>query len=342
VVILLALSVGVTRAQEGLEEADSPAVASAEAGTRPGEAAAMAEEAPVSRTRQVLRMVARIVIAVAVVGILAGAALLFFEDRFVFRPSPEPASSWKPEGLGVEQCYFLTRDGVGLYGWWHPGPDTDDDLERPVVLWCHGNAGNLSHREANLRSLVDSGLAVFIFDYRGYGQSDGRPSELGLYTDVEAAYDYLVRERGASPRRIVFFGRSLGAAVALHGALRRRSAGLIMEGAFENVPAIVRRSIRVPFLPSFIRNQFDNLMRLPMLRVPLLVIHGREDSVVPFVHGENVFAAAPEPKEFYAVAGAGHDDTYVVDAAGWHETFTDFARRCVGGGVTAGQHAREK
>jgi fermentation-respiration switch protein FrsA (DUF1100 family) len=127
--------------------------------------------------------------------------------------------------------------------------------------------------------------------------------------------------------------------VALHGALRRRSAGLIMEGAFENIPAIVRHSVRLPLVSLFVRNQFDNLARLRMLRTPLLVIHGTRDKVVPFVQGESVFAAAPEPKEFYAVEGAGHEDTYVVDAAGWHKVFADFCRRCVMGLVVAADAA---
>jgi fermentation-respiration switch protein FrsA (DUF1100 family) len=298
--------------------------------------AAAGQEEPPGVARVVYRIVVRVLIAIGVFAILAFAALLFFEDRFIFHPSSEPASSWRPEGLPVEQCFFRARDGVHLYGWWHPGLDSIDDSEKPVVLWCHGNAGNLTHREANFRSLVDAGLAVFIFDYRGYGQSEGSPSELGLYADVEAAYDYLVKERAAAPQNVVFFGRSLGAAAALHGALRRRSAGLIMEGAFENVPAMVRQTVRLPFLSLFVRTQFDNLLRMPMLRVPVLVMHGEHDAVVPYAQGEAVFAAAPEPKEFYSVPGAGHEDTWEADADGWHRAFADFCRRCVGGEMKRG------
>ncbi|MGD2176000.1 MAG: alpha/beta hydrolase, partial [Candidatus Brocadiaceae bacterium] len=201
--------------------------------------------------------------------------------------------------------------------------------ERPVVLWCHGNAGNITHRAENLDLLARRGLAALLFDYRGYGQSQGRPCEDGLYADGEAAWRYLTGERGVAPGRIVCFGRSLGAAVALRVATLHRVAGLIVEGAFESAPAMARSMF--PLIPVWplMRNNFDNLGRIGDLDVPVLVVHGEEDGVVPVSQGKAVFAAASEPKKLYVVQGADHNDTYAVGGAAYFEQIESFCRECV-------------
>ena len=276
--------------------------------------------------------VVRSVVIVCVGIVLAVALLLLFEDRFIFHPTREPVESWLPEGLGVTECRFRARDGTLLHGWWHPGEGPGDPARRPVVLWCCGNAGNITHRAENLRGLVEQGLAVLLFDYRGYGRSEGRPFEVGLYLDGEAAHQYLTSVQGVEPDRIVCFGRSLGAAVAVHVALRARPAGLIMESPFVSVAAMVRKTPVVRAFVCLLRNRFDNLGKVRLLKVPLLVVHGAQDELVPLAQGRAVFEAAREPKEFLLVERAGHNDVYAVGGRWYCERIAEFCRRCVAGG----------
>jgi hypothetical protein len=276
-----------------------------------------------------VRRALRLFVLVCLVLVVVSAILIFFERRLIYFPTRDPVTSWRPAGLAVEECWFRTHDGLRLYGWWHPGQGGGELAQRPVLLWCHGNAGNISHREENLRLLAEHGLAVFIFDYRGYGRSEGTPSEDGLYLDAGAAYTYLVAERGVRPERVVCFGRSLGAAVALHLALEEKVAGLIMESPFQSVPAMARRQF--PILPAWllVRARFDNIRCVRGLAVPLLVVHGSQDDLVPIAQGRAVFDAAPEPKEFYVIEGAGHNDTYVVGGEEYFRRVVGFCSRCV-------------
>ena len=180
--------------------------------------------------------VVRSVVIVCVGLVLAVALLLLCEDRFVFHPTKQPVAGWLPEGLGVTECTFRARDGSRLHGWWHPGEGLGDPAQRPVVLWCHGNAGNITHRAEDLRALAEQGLAVLLFDYRGYGRSEGRPFEVGLYLDGEAACRHLRDELGVAAERIVCFGRSLGAAVAVHVALSTSSRSVLESDAISMFP----------------------------------------------------------------------------------------------------------
>lgn len=276
-----------------------------------------------------MKRLLRLLLIVCATALAATALLVLLERRFIFYPTREPAITWQPPVPDVAECTFATADGLRLHGWWHPGWGDEDPARRPVVLWCHGNAGNITHRAENLLLLADHGLAVLLFDYRGYGRSEGRPSEDGLYLDAEAAYEYLVHQRGVEPERVVCFGRSLGAAVALHLALERPVAGLVMESPFASIPAMARR--QMPFLPAWllVRTQFDNLDRVRDLRVPLLVVHGAQDELVPLAQGRAVYDAAPGPKEFYLIEGAGHNDTYVVGGERYFLALRRFCDRCL-------------
>ena len=269
----------------------------------------------------------RVVMLLALIEVLAGALLLLVEDRLVYFPSP-PAAAWDPQTVGAEACTFQTEDGLTLHAVWHPGMGPAVG-PRPVVLFCHGNAGDVTNRADVLSLLAQHGLAVLVFDYRGYGDSQGRPSEQGLYRDADAAWRYLVEQRGVDPGRIVVFGESLGAAVALHTALSRPVAGLIMESAFQSIPAMAR--VQVPFVPvwGLTHNRFDNLGSIRRLRVPLLTVHGERDDLVPISQGRAVFGAAPEPKEFYAVPGASHNDVHLVGGQAYFSVLERFCRRCV-------------
>jgi hypothetical protein len=326
--VALLLAVGLVPASPSLAQQAPPRNAPG-AGERAAEAAA--DRVPGDGGTEVTwyLVLFRGVATVGVVVALATAALLFFENRFVFRPSAEPVEGWQPPGLGVEECTFPTRDGLRLYGWWHAG-EGDDPGRRPVLLWCHGNAGNVTHRAEHLRMLAERGLAVFLFDYRGYGRSEGKPSERGLYMDGEAAYRYLTAERGIEPERIICLGRSLGGAVALHVAMRQKTAAVILESALEDVASIVRRKVRLLPLALFVRNRFDVLGRVRRLNVPLLVVHGSQDRAVPVEEGRAVYAAASSPKQIYLVEGAGHYDTYQVGGDEYYRTLREFCYGCIG------------
>ncbi len=293
--------------------------------TPPGEAAqARQTQAPISWVQKAGRVLAVLVALYAALLVL----VLVLEDRFVYYPDRYPVGEWTAHGLTVEDCFFETEDGIRLHAWWQEGTGSG---AAPVLLFFHGNAGNITHRADNLHLLAGTTLSVLIVDYRGYGKSQGRPSEKGLYLDGEAAYRYLTDERGIEPRRIISFGRSLGATVALHVALKHRVAGLIMEGAFTNARAMARSVMPILPVGPFIRSRLDNIGRVGELKAPLMVIHGDRDETVPFRQGKEVFEAAPEPKEFYRVEGAGHNDTYVEGGEQYLRTLLEFCESCVRG-----------
>jgi fermentation-respiration switch protein FrsA (DUF1100 family) len=241
------------------------------------------------------------------------------EHRLVYFPEGGPVAI--PHDLPAEAVRFPAADGVRLSAWLLvPQADT-----ARWILVLHGNAGNLASpgRPEHDRQLLRLGLGVLALDYRGYGESDGTPSEAGLYTDARSAYDYLREVRGIPAERIILYGHSLGSAVAIELATRVPSAGLIVEGAFTSVPD--RGGELYPYFPVGLiaRNRFPSLARIGGIRVPLLVIHGRDDSTIPIAHGRRIFAAAPEPKSFLEVPG-GHDDAFEIGAGEYEEGIRRF------------------
>jgi fermentation-respiration switch protein FrsA (DUF1100 family) len=246
-----------------------------------------------------------------------------FDQIFVYHPAPWIDRDWaRITGLPLQDVTFQAADGTQLFGWFVPSA-----AQAPVLLWCHGNAGNIIHRLENLAELHNIGLAVFLFDYRGYGRSRGRPSEKGLYQDALAAYAHLVDARGIDPGQIVLFGRSLGAAVAGDLASRRRAAGLILESAFPSIAAVVKN--HVWGLPGhwLLVAQFNLAERLPRIGMPVLIIHGDRDQIIPFQLGEQVFAAALSPKEFYRVHEADHNNLYSVGGTEYFRRLRQFVQQ---------------
>jgi len=245
------------------------------------------------------------------------------EEKLIFFPVAEIERTPRDLGLAFEDVYFTTADGVRLNGWFVPHPKATTTL-----LWSHGNAGNIGHRLENIRLLHDKvGINVFIFDYRGYGRSEGRASEEGTYRDAEAALEYLRASKGMEPRQILFFGRSLGAAVAAELAGRADCLALILETPFASIPEMAR--IAFPWLPigHLLRTRYDVIEKVKRVRAPVLVIHGDQDDVVPFEQGRQVFAAAPSPKEFYTIRGAHHNDTYLVGGDAYFTRLKEFIDR---------------
>ena len=235
------------------------------------------------------------------------------EERLIFHPVKVIHQTPRDVGLDFKDVYFTARDGVRLNGWFVPYPKAQRTL-----LWFHGNAGNIGHRAQNLRLLHDRvKINIFLFDYRGYGRSEGKISEAGSYLDGSAAIDFLRRHYNVQANQLVLFGRSLGAAVAAEMATRVDSVAVILESPFVSVPEMARAVFPLIPLGPLLSTRYDNLDKVRRARSPLLVLHGDRDEVVPFDQGRKVFEAAPEPKKFHTIVGAGHNNTYIVGGDGY-------------------------
>lgn len=220
-------------------------------------------------------------------------------------------------GLAFEDVTLETSDGINVHGWFVPG-----ESER-VVLFFHGNAGNISHRLYSIKEWYELGLSVFIIDYRGYGQSEGKPTEQGLYRDGEAAWRFLTGKRGFAPGNIIVFGRSLGGSIASWIAAKEKPAALIVESSFTSVPDIGQQAY--PWLPVRWLSRFRHATRdnVQKSTSPVLVVHSRDDEIIPFRHGEAIFDAANEPKRFLEIRG-GHNDGHATSATLYRDGLLDF------------------
>lgn len=225
-----------------------------------------------------------------------------FQKRLTFFPERRLAASPSDTGLRYEEVSVETEDRVQLHAWWVPHPEA-----RGVILFFHGNAGNMSHRLDTLRFWNELGFSILIFDYRGYGHSGGQISEAGTQADARAMWRYLTEVRGHAPGEIVLFGRSLGAAVAIELATHVRSAGLIVESAFTTMADMARRAY--PWLPVrwLLRMRFDSLNRIRRIDAPKLFVHSTDDEMVPYDMGRTLFEAASGPKQFLPIVGTHGD-----------------------------------
>jgi fermentation-respiration switch protein FrsA (DUF1100 family) len=266
--------------------------------------------------------------------ILAGAVLIYggilallrvYESRLIYFPGPEHRLVAPPPSLGlpIQRVEITTEDAVKLVSWVIPA-------ESPSSLWllvCHGNAGNLSEfdRPVHYAGLRQLGLNLLAFDYRGYGESGGAPSEAGLYRDADAAYRYLTNQRGVPANRIVIFGHSLGSAVAVDLASRVPSAGLILEGAFTS--ATDRGQELYPYRPVrwIARSRFSSVDKIARMTVPKLFLHAKGDEVIPLAHGRRLYEAASPPKTFVELRG-GHGDAFDVDSMTYFGSIANFLR----------------
>jgi len=250
---------------------------------------------------------------VCLIGFIAQEKLVYFPDR-------QLGATPRQIGLEYRDIRFPAADGVELHGWFVPA---SAETSRFTVLFCHGNAGNISHRLDSLRLLHDLGLSVLIFDYRGYGQSAGRVGERGTYRDAEGAWSYLVETLQVAPGEIIVLGRSLGGAVAIELASRRRPRALIAESTFTSVPELGARVY--PWLPvrQLARIRYESAERIGRIRCPLLMVHSLDDEVVPYVLGLRLFRAAKQPKQLLKIRGA-HGDGFLTAGDRYTTGLRDF------------------
>lgn len=260
-----------------------------------------------------------LIVIVVLAGLVVLARVMRLEDAFIYFPDQQTYTTPAEFGLEFEEVWFGEEER--LHGWFVPGR-TD-----VTILWFHGNASNLSHpgRVDFIRLLHERlGVSFFIFDYRGYGQSSGRPSEPGLYQDARDALAYLHSRDDVNPDRIVYYGRSLGGAVASHLATETAPYRLILESAFTSTPDMAR--VQFPFLPlgPLLYTRYNNRAYLAGVHVPVLIIHGDRDQTVPRQHADTLYASANEPKQLYFVPGADHNDIHHRGGEPYLETFAAF------------------
>jgi fermentation-respiration switch protein FrsA (DUF1100 family) len=252
--------------------------------------------------------------------------VFLFQSRLVYFPhvGRELIGTPRAAGLDFEDVRLRTADDVMLHGWWVPARDA-----RGAVLILHGNAGNISHRTGYLTMFDRLGYSVLLVDYRDYGKSGGVPSEEGTYRDAEAAWLHLTEALEINPQDIVIFGESLGGGAATWLAAKYPPRALVLASSFTSVPDLGAQIY--PWLPVRLlaRIKYDNLERLPTIAAPVLIAHSRDDEIVPFSHGEALFAAAREPKQLIVMSGS-HNDGFLFARAEWAAALGAFLQGVAG------------
>lgn len=242
--------------------------------------------------------------------LIAVAGLLFyvrlFEKRTIFYPSKKIEVTPKDTGLEYDDIFFKAQDGIELHGWFIPAKNP-----YATVLYCHGNAGNISHRIEMAYMFNQKSFNFFIFDYRGFGKSLGNPDEKGTYLDAQAAYNYLVKTKKIAPQKIVIYGKSLGGVIAIDLATKLKAGALVSESSFISTKALAKDVY--PFLPLwlFVSQRYDAYAKIDKADIPKLIIHSQNDEIVPFHHAEKLFTKAKAPKELYVMRG-GHNDAFYI------------------------------
>lgn len=225
-------------------------------------------------------------------------------DWFVFRPVRFPIGDWEPEGLVFEDWFFPTADGALLHGWWCPV-----SAEAPTVFYLHGNRSHLASRAWIVKRLQKHlGWNIFIFDYQGYGRSQGIPRVKSLLSDAEVAFDYLCEQQGLTHNQVIVVGRSLGGAVAAHVAVQQGAKALIVECTFSSLLDAASVSWPRWMVRPIIREKLNTSAIIHRYDGPLIIAHGEQDLLIPFAHGEKLFEKAVEPKYFFPFPDLGHRD----------------------------------
>jgi len=254
--------------------------------------------------------------------LLVGLVFIFgrwFETKMLFYPDREFLSLPEDVGLVAEDVYLDTGETSKIHGWYFKGDG------RKTILYVHGNGGNIADRLDVIRGYVDSGFSVFIFDYSGYGKSDGKPSKKGIVSETLIAYEYLINEKSVEPSNLIFIGQSLGGVPTLRVATKKPSAGVILEGAFYSVREISKDMFGIIPLWIIAPHDFDNGREIQKLKVPLLIVHGGNDEVIPLRHSQMLFEKAGEPKKLEVFKSSTHTGMYTNNPARYFSLIKDFA-----------------
>lgn len=233
----------------------------------------------------------------------------FFTDRVIFLPQP---STYQDNNRILK---LTTKDGEKISAVYLPNPQA-----KFTILYSHGNAEDLGDIQFVLEELRNLGFAVFSYDYRGYGTSQGKPTETTTYKDIDAAYNYLTQQLGINPKNIILYGRSVGGGPSVDLASRKPIGGLILENTFVST---FRVATRIPIVPF---DKFNNIAKIKKVRSPILIMYGKADRVIPFWHGEKLFATANEPKRVLVIENGGHDDFREVAGKKYDRALQEFTQ----------------
>jgi uncharacterized protein len=270
------------------------------------------------------------ILAFAYIGLAI--ALYLGQSNLVFMPSRDVIETPEILGIKFENIQITTRDNINLDTWFVPAKD-NDLVSKGVILFCHGNGGNISNRISYLPIFRELGLATFLFDYRGYGKSGGSPSEEGTYADVEAAWQYLTQERQIPPQKIIIYGESLGGAIASYLAQKisqpngnNNAGGLVLASTFTSISD--RAAELYPFMPIRFLSRFsyNSIDRLPSIKIPVLVIHSIDDEIIPFHHGERNFQVANPTKKLVRLRG-DHNGGFLDSLETYRNGLNEFIQR---------------
>lgn len=235
------------------------------------------------------------------VGVYVGLGLLLFfgQSRFIYFPDKEICAVPKDIGLEYEEVTLNTQDGLKINAWFIPASNP-----RGTILFCHGNAGNISHRLETIQILNSLNLNILIFDYRGYGKSEGHPTERGTYLDAESAYKFLLDEKKIPENKIIIMGRSLGAPTAAYLITNHKPQACILESSFTSLPDFAAEKYPVYPVRLMARFGYKTIEYVRQIKCPVLIVHSPEDEIIPYSHGKKLFDAANEPKEFLEIHGS--------------------------------------
>jgi fermentation-respiration switch protein FrsA (DUF1100 family) len=262
----------------------------------------------------------KLVFWITVSAVLFLAAMRYIERQSIYFPMREITDTPARVGLEYRDIYFKSADGTRLNGWFIPARNA-----KYTLVLAHGNAGNISHRIEKILIFHGLGLNVFVFDYRGYGRSEGQPSEKGLYQDLRAAHSYVVAEEKVPARDIILYGESIGGAVAIDLARRSEEGALITEDTFTSVKDMA--GMAFPLVPNFIfSSKYDSLSKIKDVACPKLIIHSIDDEIVPFRQGEKLYAAAKEPKRFLKLRGS-HNTAFMESDKEYVEGLKEFINK---------------
>jgi len=254
---------------------------------------------------------------------LLGSPVEWLKNSLVFRPNANVNSSPAEYGLPYRDVRFGGRDGSTLHGWYIPSLKGPTDSQEPLFIWFHGNGGNIAHRLSHLRLLYQHvGGSHFLFDYRGYGKSQGKPSVAGILADGRDAITLAHACGWASGRPVVYFGESLGAAVVVVLAIEAPPSRVILLAPFYSLRAM--GNLRLPSLAFLVDHDLNSARIISQVQRPLLVIHGTDDKTVPFRQGSDLYTLASQPKRFYAVDGAGHTNVHEVGNVTYAQVIREF------------------
>ncbi len=265
-----------------------------------------------------LRRIGALLLGVLLVGFLSGCLNWFIESQ-VFFPDTTIEQTPTDFDLPFEDIWFASDDNIQLHGWLISATPSSY-----ILLFLHGNAGNISHRLDNIKLLHQMGISVFIFDYRGYGLSHGRISEKGFYLDSEAAHQVARKWAEQHEAKLIVFGRSLGGIAAVHLGATQKCDGLVLESTFTNMGAMARAHYPLPFAERLLKHRLDAVGKIGRVHVPILFFHGDNDKIVPIRLGRELYEAAPNPKEFVTLPGAGHNDTYFAVGKDYFDKLKSF------------------